>query len=52
MNTRNDLVNYINENYRRKKSVKLHLNKEENLNNKKKDTHLPHPNFNIQKVFL
>ena len=31
MNTRNDLVNYINENYRHKKSVKLHLKKEENL---------------------
>ena len=47
MNTRNDLVNYINENYRRKKSVKLHLNKEDNLNNKKKDNHLSHSNFNI-----
>ena len=47
MNTLNDLANYINENYRHKKLVKLHFNKEDNLNKKKKDTHLPHPNFNI-----
>ena len=47
MNTRSDLVNYINENYRHKKSVKLHLNKEDNLKNKKKDNHFPHPDFNI-----
>lgn len=47
MNTLNDLANYINENYRHKKLVKLHLNKEDNLNNKKKDIHLSHPNFNI-----